>query len=85
MKRIFIACIFILSCKNKKSELIDLQRMYTDSMMRYEEESQSFLHNARNYPNNVANEMLMKSTNLEEISKHFRKLVDSIGWELKKY
>ncbi len=85
MKKIIIVLLlFIGSCKNKKSELVDLEKKYSDSAAYYSRMRDA---SALKYADGTgsAEEEFQREAPLVEKRGQFKKLVDSIEWELRKY
>lgn len=101
MKR-FIICIFAISlfaCKNKKAELVDLNKRYRDSAQRYfdlariclDDDFKRHTHKTelerfRSHDTSgaISKEVMGRYNGLITISSHFKGIADSIEWELKK-
>jgi hypothetical protein len=85
MKKIllFVLLIPFLSCKNKKAELVDLQKKYTDSVEFY---TRVWKRNAiENLNNNLSvKESVGQGRRDNLVVQKFKHLVDSLEWELKK-
>jgi hypothetical protein len=81
---LFILCALIYSCKNKKAGLVDLEKKYSDSAAYYSRMRDASAINYASGTGSVKEEMLREKPIVEKWAE-FKKLVDSIERELRKY
>lgn len=100
MKKMLILLLFIASCKNKKAELVDIDRKYRDSARTYfdlagmciDDDFKSHPHKTElerlrthDTSDAISKEVMSRCNDLVMKSSRFKVMADSIEWELKKY
>jgi hypothetical protein len=85
MQSFLLLLLPFFACQNRKAHLVDMQKMYFDSASYYQRVTeQEMMKNINDSALTTQQRFKIDQENMSKAIK-CKEIVDSIGWELKKY